>query len=284
MHTQKQRPSWAWATVMLLCCLSALADCSGAPAVPRGVLIASQVRNTGTGYRLVFTKDGERRIYDDYKTFAIARDNSARQIAFVGTNELLAIPGDVPVPSSICYTVDLFGYAISPKGDRGACIDTRDVPGSTGHDGRLVVFSIRRMKPVSNLGKVHLFINGPHSLAFQEEDVIRGLMLDRRSCRAGDEMYPTRLVTVELRSGRVTKGPCTLTVPYSAVGPILTRMDNNYKRWEFSTDGGKTWRYGNPQVILPGGEIYFLTLTGDLIGPSKKRIADHIVYADWARW
>lgn len=95
-----------------------LATCSSANSIPRGVLLASQEASVGLGNRLIFSKDGEGRIPNEYKSFAIVRENSARQIAFTGSNKMVTHPGNVPVSSSICRRVDPFAYAISPKGHR----------------------------------------------------------------------------------------------------------------------------------------------------------------------
>ncbi len=261
----------------LLAVIATVSSCAPARGTLPGALIIGFSASFSSAPKIVYWRNGAVQRELPYKDVAIARNDSAKML-MLANDAIVSEPSGTVIAPSVCRRPALFGFALSPDGDKGACLDVST--GSTGDDGFISVFSVRPLRLLKRFKYTSFYLNGPHSVTFASEDALWALRRDT-SCPGGHgrPIYATRLVALEIGTGQMKSGPCTLTVPFASGKPLVTRVSAG---WEFSGDGGATWQAGRAQAMLPGGQVLYVTDAGVLRATGSGEIAKNVVDADWA--
>lgn len=207
---------------------------------------------------------------------AIARANFRNSIQVQSDRSVERIDGFLLNGTAPCEgTESIESYALSPDGKIGACVSM------FGDAGPLTIFSLHPLKALKSVSKYRFFVNGYHSVMFQDSNHILALVRDD-TCAAGPMLFRTRAIRITINANTFTRGPCTLAVIADASNLVLSQFDKG--AWQYSIDNGHTWRRGQPQAITDDGAVLYLNVSDDLMESDFDRpLIANVFQADWAR-
>jgi|GEM_PF-6627829 len=283
-----------------------LAGCSrtagGPAALPHGIVFVREAVPVGDMYGS--SRPGVTRAYRDGKLVAtypgrvlVARDNPAASLIYDDkTRRARSLQGGpwrafAPCPDPYNH----LEYELSPDGRRGVCFS------EFSHSEDLVVFDVGSPMRTRRVAFKASMMNRPYIAGWIDNDRIATIEYRPVVCpfHRAYGFPPGGLAVIDVQGHVLERGPCMAGVIASPHGLVYVEWKVDYTDWKtwmpvgfgrpeehpaFSTDAGRSWRFGWPQFADADGRVFYLTgIIGTLHDADGGKVLGGVFDAAWAR-
>ena len=227
----------------------------------------------------------------------VARDNPAASLLYDdATRRARSLQGGswrafAPCPDPY----NRLEFALSPDGRRGVCFSEY----SDSED--LVVFDAGSPARTRRVVFKASPVNRPYIAGWVDDERIATIEYRPGICpfHRTYGFVPGGLVVIDVRGHVLERGPCMAGVLAGPRGLVYVQWKVDYRDWKswmpvgfgrpeehpaFSSDAGRSWRFGWPQFADRDGRVFYLTgIIGTLHDPDGRKLFGGVSDAAWAR-